>query len=404
MKSGLKCIYRLYVEEAAMQAYLDNSATTRCFDEVTEYMAHIMKDVYGNPSSMHMVGIEAENEIKKAKEIIANTLKVSEKEILFTSGGTESDNMALIGTAFANKRAGNHIITTRVEHPAILETTQFLEEQGFNITYLDVDEYGRVSPETVKKALTDDTILVSIMHVNNEIGSVMPLEEIGKIIKAYKPSILFHVDAVQSFGKYRINPKRMKIDLLSVSGHKIHGPKGVGFLYINEKVKIKPIIFGGGQQKGMRSGTENVPGIAGIGLATKLIYSDFDEKISKLYDLKEMLINKLSEIEGVSINGVPDEGIRQSAPHVISASFKGVRAEVLLHTLEAKGIYVSSGSACASNKPALSGTLVAIGLDKSLLDSTIRFSLSVRTSEEEIEYTISVLNSEIEKLRKYSRY
>lgn len=387
-----------------MQAYLDNSATTRCFDEVTEYMAHIMKDVYGNPSSMHMVGIDAENEVKKAKEIIARNLKVSEKEILFTSGGTESDNMALIGTAFANKRAGNHIITTRVEHPAILETTEFLAEQGFEITYLDVDEYGRVSAEKVKDALTDDTIIVSVMHVNNEIGAVMPLEEIGSVIKSYKPSILFHVDAVQSFGKYRIHPKKMKIDMLSVSGHKIHGPKGVGFLYINEKVKIKPIIFGGGQQKGMRSGTENVPGIAGIGLATELIYNDFDNNINRLYEFKEKLIKGLADIEGVSINGVPEEGIRGSAPHVISASFKGIRAEVLLHTLEAKGIYVSSGSACASNKPALSGTLIAIGLDKSLLDSTIRFSLSVHTTQEEIDYTLEVLNQEIEKLRKYSRY
>ena len=387
-----------------MQAYLDNSATTRCFDEVTEYMAHIMKDVYGNPSSMHMVGIDAENEVKKAKEIIARNLKVSEKEILFTSGGTESDNMALIGTAFANKRAGNHIITTRVEHPAILETTEFLAEQGFEITYLDVDEYGRVSAEKVKDALTDDTIIVSVMHVNNEIGAVMPLEEIGNAIKNFKPSILFHVDAVQSFGKYRIHPKKMKIDMLSVSGHKIHGPKGVGFLYINEKVKIKPIIFGGGQQKGMRSGTENVPGIAGIGLATELIYNDFDNNINRLYELKERLIKGLANMEGVSINGVPEDGIRASAPHVISASFKGIRAEVLLHTLEAKRIYVSSGSACASNKPALSGTLIAIGLDKSLLDSTIRFSLSVHTTQEEIDYTLEVLNQEIEKLRKYSRY
>ena len=393
-----------YKENTDMQAYLDNSATTRCFDEVTDYMSHVMKDIYGNPSSMHMVGINAENEIKKAKEIIAGTLKVSEKEILFTSGGTESDNMALIGAAFANKRAGNHIITTKIEHPAILETAKFLEEQGFKVTYLGVDSYGRVSAEDVKNALTDETILVSIMHVNNEVGSVMPLEEIGAVIKNYKSSILFHVDAVQSFGKYKINPKRMKIDMLSVSGHKIHGPKGVGFLYINEKVKIKPIIFGGGQQKGMRSGTENVPGIAGIGLATKLIYSDFDNKIDELYRLKELLVGKLCDIEGVTINGVPDEGVRESAPHVISASFKGIRAEVLLHALEAKEIYVSSGSACASNKPATSGTLVAIGIDKSLLDSTIRFSLSVHSTEEEINYTIDTLNEIIGKLRKYSHY
>lgn len=387
-----------------MQAYLDNSATTRQFDEVTEYMCHLMRDVYGNPSSMHMVGINAENEIKKAKEVIANNLKVSEKEILFTSGGTESDNMALIGCAFANKRAGNHLITSRIEHPAILETMKYLEEQGFRVTYLDVDKYGRVTAEELKKALCEDTILVSIMHVNNEVGSVMPIEELGKIIKDYNPKILFHVDAVQSFGKYRIYPKRMKVDLLSVSGHKIHGPKGIGFLYIADKVKINPIVFGGGQQKGLRSGTENVPSIAGLGLATKLIYSDFEEKINRLYELKEYFIGELLKIENVTVNGVPEGNVRECAPHVISASFKGVRAEVLLHTLEAKEIYVSSGSACASNKPATSGTLIAIEIDKDLLDSTIRFSLSVETKKEEIEYTLQVLNSEIEKLRKYSRY
>lgn len=387
-----------------MNAYLDNSATTRTFLEVTDYMAHIMKDVYGNPSSMHMVGIDAESEVKKAKEIVATTLKVSEKEILFTSGGTESDNMALIGCAYANKRKGNHIITTRIEHPAILETTEYLAKQGFEISYLDVDKYGRVSAEDVKKALRPSTVIVSIMHVNNEIGSVMPIEEIGKAIKEYDPSILFHVDAVQSFGKYKIYPKRMKIDLLSISGHKIHGPKGVGILYIADKVKIQPIIFGGGQQKGLRSGTENVPGIAGIGLATKLIYSDFDAKTDKLYELKEYFVAKLNDIPGVSVNGIPDGDVRASAPHVISASFEGIRAEVLLHSLEADGIYVSSGSACASNKPATSGTLIAIGLDKNLLDSTIRFSMSVETTMEEIDYTLDVLNRTIEKLRKYTRH
>lgn len=386
-----------------MEAYLDNSATTRCFDEVAQSMANIMTKVYGNPSSMHMMGVNAENEIKQAKETLAGLLKVSEKEILFTSGGTESDNLALIGCAMANRRKGMHLITTKVEHPAILETMKYLEEQGFSVTYLDVDKYGRVSVEDVRTALTKETILVSIMHVNNEIGAVMPIEEIGAAIKNYDSSILFHVDAVQSFGKYKLHPKKMKIDLISVSAHKIHGPKGVGFLYINEKVKIKPIIFGGGQQKGLRSGTENVPGIAGLGLAAKLIYNDFDNSINKLYELKEHLVEELNGMEDVSVNGIPCGDVRQSAPHVISASFRGVRAEVLLHALEAKGIYVSSGSACASNKPATSATLVAIGLDKNLLDSTIRFSLSVESTMEEIDYTISVLKDEIVKLKKYSR-
>lgn len=387
-----------------MQVYLDNSATTRCYDEVVDYMSDIMKNAYGNPSSMHNVGIEAENHIRYAKEVFAKNLKVSEKEILFTSGGTESDNMALIGCAMANKRAGNHIITTKIEHPAILETVKYLEKQGFEITYLDVDKYGRVESETLRNALREDTIIVSIMQVNNEIGSLMDIAEYAKIIKGFKPSILFHVDAVQSFGKVRINPKKIKVDLLSISGHKIHGPKGVGVLFIDEKVKILPIVYGGGQQKGLRSGTENVPGIAGIAKATELIYSDFDEKIAKLYELKEFFIDELLKIEDVTINGLPEEGVKATAPHVVSASFKGVRAEVLLHALESKGIYVSSGSACASNKPATSATLLAINIDKNLLDSTIRFSFSVDTQKEELEYTIKVLNEQLPMLRRFTRH
>lgn len=386
-----------------IRAYLDNSATTRPFDEVVEKMSHVMKDVYGNPSSMHMAGINAEAEVKEAKDIFASILKVSEKEIFFTSGGTESDNLALIGCAMAGKRAGMHIITTKVEHPAILESVKYLEKCGFRITYLDVNSDGRVNQDALKDALCEDTILVSVMQVNNEIGALNDIETLAKIVKGYNPSILFHVDAVQSFGKVKIHPKKMKIDLLSISGHKIHGPKGIGVLYINEKVKITPIVYGGGQQKGLRSGTENVPGIAGIALAAKKIYEDFDEHIENLYALKEYFIDGLQKLPGVSVNGIPEEGVRYSAPHVISASFSGVRAEVLLHALEAKGIYVSSGSACATNKPATSATLLAIGLDKSLLDSTLRFSMSVFTTKEELDYTLRVLSEELVTLRKYSR-
>ena len=254
-----------------MEVYLDNSATTRVLPEVAELMNKSMTEDYGNPSSMHFKGMQAENYVKHAKEQIAKVLKVNEKEILFTSGGTESDNMALIGCAMANKRAGMHLITTKIEHPAILQTMKYLEQQGFEVTYLPVDEYGRVRPEDLQRSMRRDTILVSVMYTNNEIGAVQPIAELGALIKRMNPRTLFHVDAVQGFGKYRIWPKRMNIDLMSVSGHKIHGPKGVGFLYIGEKVKIHPIIWGGGQQKGMRSGTENVPGVAGIGLATERI-------------------------------------------------------------------------------------------------------------------------------------
>ncbi|MBR1909776.1 MAG: cysteine desulfurase, partial [Lachnospiraceae bacterium] len=233
--------------------YLDNSATTRTFDEVTEYMAHIMRDVYGNPSSMHTEGIAAEAEVRKARESLAQLMKVDTGNILFTSGGTESDNLAIIGAALANKRAGRHLITTKTEHPAVLEAMRFLEEQGYGVTYLDVGADGRVDPDDLQAALTDETVLVSIMHVNNEIGSVNDIKEFGSIIKDYKPSILFHTDAVQSFGKFRINPKSCKIDMMSVSGHKIHGPKGVGILYVADKVKLHPLMLGGGQQRGLRS-------------------------------------------------------------------------------------------------------------------------------------------------------
>ncbi len=385
-----------------MTIYLDNSATTRCFDEVRELMSDIMDRHYGNPSSMHMVGVEAENHIKYASDTFAKLLKVSIKEILFTSGGTESDNLALIGCAMANQRAGKHIITTKIEHPAVLEPCSYLDKEGFEVTYLDVDEAGRVRPEDLKAALRDDTILVSVMYVNNEIGSLQPIGELGRIIKEHNPAVLFHVDAVQGFGKVRINPKREHIDLLSISGHKIHGPKGVGVLYINEKVKIRPIIYGGGQQRGLRSGTENVPGIAGMAKAAELLYTDFDDKINRLYELKSCFVNELLKLEGVTVNGVPSS-VEQTAPHIVSASVDGIRAEVLLHALEEKGIYVSSGSACASNKPAISATLKAIGVKRELLDSTIRFSMSVETTREELDTALDALRELLPVLRRFRR-
>lgn len=384
-----------------MNVYLDNSATTRVFPQVVSLMSQVMSEDYGNPSSMHQKGVDAERYIKQAKEILAKNLKVQEKELYFTSGGTESDNMALIGCALANQRAGKHLITSSIEHPAVLNSMKYLEEIGFEVTYLPVDADGRVQISELEKALREDTILVSIMHVNNEIGSVQPIAEIGALLKSQKHPILFHVDAVQSFGKYQIYPKRMGIDLLSVSSHKIHGPKGVGLLYVNEKVKIKPIVFGGGQQKGLRSGTENVPGIAGLGEAVKIIYTDFDKKIENLYELRDWFCSEVKDIEGTVVNGLPG---RESAPHVISVSFAGVRSEVLLHALEDKGVYVSSGSACASNHPSVSATLKGIGVAKEFLDSTIRFSLSVHTTKEELEYTIQALKELLPVLRKYSRH
>lgn len=384
-----------------MEVYLDNSATTMCYPEVGELVYHIMCRDYGNPSAMYRKGMEAERYIKEAKETISKLLKVNAKEIIFTSGGTESDNQALIGCARANRRNGNHLITSCVEHPAILNTMHYLEEEeGFRVTYLPVDECGRIRLDALKEALCPETILVSVMYVNNEIGTVQPVAEAARIVKQYKQSILFHTDAVQGFGKYKIYPKRLGVDMLSASGHKIHGPKGAGFLYVDSRVKIKPIIFGGGQQKDMRSGTENVPGIAGLALASKMIYQDLELKTEHMRELKTHFIDCISQIGNVKVHGLTDEG---SAPHIVSAGFAGVRSEVLLHTLEDRGICVSAGSACASNHPAISGVLQAIGTSREYLDSTLRFSLSEFTTKEEIDYTLETLYNCIPMLRKYTR-
>ena len=383
-----------------MEIYLDNSATTRCFDEVAALMTKIMCEDYGNPSSMHRKGVQAEGYLRYAKEVIAKNLKVNEKEIFFTSGGTESDNLAIRGCAYANCRGGRHLITTQIEHPAILQTMRNLEEEGFRVTYLPVDEKGCIRLEDLQRAITGETILVSIMHTNNEIGSLQPIAEAGALIKKMNPRILFHVDAVQGYGKFKIYPKRMNIDLLSVSGHKIHGPKGVGFLYVNDKVKIKPILFGGGQQGGLRSGTDNVPGIAGMAKAIELVYAGLDDEVERLYQIKEAFVNGVRKIEGVTVNGHCD---RNGAPHIVSVSVEGVRSEVLLHALEDKEIYVSAGSACSAHKPQPSATLQAIGLGKELLGSTIRFSFSMFTTMEEVDYTLKVMYDIIPMLRKYTR-
>jgi len=379
-----------------LEAYFDNGATTKVFPQVKDIMVEVMELDYGNPSSMHMKGVRAEQYIKDAGEIIARSLKAEPKEIVFTSGGTESNNMALVGSAMANMRRGKHIISTRIEHASVYNPLFYLEEQGFEITWLPVDEHGIVPLDSLKAAIRPDTILVSIMYVNNEIGAVQPIAEIGALIKSIDPNIIFHVDAIQGYGKYRIYPKRWKIDLLSVSGHKIHGPKGVGFLYVKDKTKIHPLILGGGQQKGMRSGTENVPGIAGLGMAAKLIYAEHDEKMHHIRSLKEHFIEEVTKLPDTKNNS-------GEAPHIASISFKGVRSEVLLHALEEKGVYVSSGSACSSNKPAVSGTLKAIGLTKEYYDSTLRFSFCVFNTLEEVDYAVDCLRELLPVLRRFTR-
>lgn len=382
------------------EIYLDNSATTMAYPEVGDLVRKVMCEDYGNPSSMHAKGVAAERYVKEAKERLAKLLKVQEKEIFFTSGGTESDNLALIGCARANWRRGNHLITTGIEHPAVLNTMRYLEEEGYRVTFLPVDSSGRASLEALKEALCPETILVSMMYVNNEVGSVQPVQEAASLVKAYDQNILFHVDAVQGFGKYRIYPKRIKVDLLSLSGHKIHGPKGIGALYIGEHVKIQPIVFGGEQQKNIRSGTENVPGIAGLGLAAKMIYQDLDEKVERMRKLKQRFVEGVGEIPDTVVHGLCDE---TSAPHIVSVGFAGIRSEVLLHALEEKGIYVSSGSACASNHPQISGVLRGIGAGREFLDATLRFSMSEFTTAEEIDETLRTLYNIVSMLRRYTR-
>ena len=335
-----------------MEAYLDNAATTPVLPEVCGIMVKVMEEDYGNPSSKHTKGIAAEKYIKGAAEDIAALMKCQPKEIVFTSGGTEANNLALIGAAAANSRNGRHIITTSIEHPSVYEPLTYLEKQGFEVTYLPVDRNGLIDGDVLADAIRDDTILVSIMYVNNEIGAVQDIKKLSSIVKKADAGILFHVDAIQAYGKYRIIPKNLGADLVSASGHKIHAPKGSGFLYVKDKTRINPVIFGGGQQRGMRSGTENVPAIAGLGLASKIIYG-MEGTTEKLYMLKKKLVGRLLNIDGVVINGTDGIALEQTAPHIVSASFEGVKSEVLLHALAAKGVFVSSGSACSSNHPVL---------------------------------------------------
>lgn len=382
------------------EIYFDNAASSRVSLRVMELVTKTMREDYGNPSARHRMGMQAERYVREAAEKIAKTLKVSGKEIVFTSGGTESDNMALIGCALANQRTGKHLITTAIEHPAVYEPLLFLETLGYEITVLPVDSGGHISRESLREAIRPDTTMVSVMHVNNEIGAVEPIETLAKLIHEANPKTLFHVDAIQGYGKYKIYPKRIGVDLLSVSGHKLHAPKGVGFLFVDSRVKIRPILFGGGQQNGLRSGTINVPGIAGLGAAAEEIYEAFDEKIERLTALKDHITDGVLEIPGVCVNSKKGA---ESAPHIVSISVEGVRAEVLLHALEEKGIYVSSGSACSSNHPGISGTLRGIRLADALLTATIRVSLCDTNTAEEAECFLAAMRELVPALRKFTR-
>lgn len=384
-----------------MEVYLDHAATTPCYAEVAQKVATLMCDQYGNTSSLHKKGIEAERAVRRAREDVASLLKVDEKEIYFTSGGTESDNTAVFGAAARMGRRGRHIVTTSIEHPAVLESVRKLEAEGFAATYVEPDKDGVVTEQAIQKALRPDTILVSVMHVNNEIGSVQPLAEIGRAVKEYNKEIIYHSDCVQSFGKMLIRPRKWNLDMISVSGHKFHGPKGTGVLYVREGTGILPILSGGGHQRGMRPGTENVPAACGLALAGQMCYEHLDEKRERMYRLKERLAAGLEKIGDVHIQGSIDR--EKTAPHVLAAAFKNVAAEVLLHTLEENGVYVSSGSACSSNHPSVSHVLHAIQAPPDTLKCTIRFSLGESTTEEEIDYTLECLYNCVPRLRKFVR-
>ncbi|MCR4993522.1 MAG: cysteine desulfurase [Lachnospiraceae bacterium] len=383
-----------------MEAYLDNAATTRVSEKAAEIAEKVMREDYGNPSSKHIKGFDAEQYIKNSAKTIADSLKVQPKEIIFTSGGTESNNMALSGAAFSKMRSGKRIVSTCFEHASVYSPLLALKDFDFDIDFAPVDELGHVKIDELLNLIDENTTLVSVMYVNNEVGAVQDIAAISKAVKEKKPDIIFHVDAIQAYGKYRINPKKEGIDLLSVSGHKIHAPKGSGFLYADEKIKLRPLIFGGGQQKNRRSGTENVPAIAGLGEAVREAYEDFDKKIEHMYSLKEHFLERIGEVPGIHVNAV-GENVHDTAPHIVSISFDKIKAEVLLHALEEKHVYVSSGSACSSNHPGISSTLQAIGVRKDLLDSTLRFSFSRYTTNDEIDHCIDTLK---ELVPIYSRF
>lgn len=387
-----------------MEIYLDNGATTKVYDSVKDKMVEVLIKDYGNPSSMHNKGFDAEKYVRETRNIIGQSLRVEPKEIFFTSGGTEANNLALIGTAMANKRSGNHIVTTTIEHSSVLEPLKYLSNNGFNIDYLPVNQYGKVIINELYNLINKNTIILSIIYVNNEIGSVQELEKIIQIAKEINKNIIIHVDGIQAYGKINLNPRQLGIDLLSISGHKIHGPKGIGAVYIRKGIKVNPIIFGGGQEQGLRSGTENVPAIAGFGQAIVETFTDLDDTREYLYSLKTYFINEIIKIEGIAINGLEkkeESFIKDTAPHIVSVGFKGVRGEVLLHALAEEGIFVSAGSACSSNQPKLSSTLNAINLNKDYLSSTLRFSFNKNITIEDIDNIIKNLKKLLPKIRRY---
>ena len=377
-----------------MEIYLDNSATTRPYNEVIDKMMLALSEDYGNPSSVHRKGVIVEKNIRNIRKEIAKSLGAKEKEIFFTSGGTESNNTVIKGIAHRDRKSKKHFVTTKIEHPSVLSAFKDLENEGHEVTYLDVNDKGVIDVEEFKKSIKENTILVSIMHVNNEIGSIQPIEEIGKYLSKLSNKIYFHVDGVQSFGKIDFKISKCCVDVFSVSGHKIHGPKGIGFLYLKENTKIRPLIVGGGQEGDFRSGTENVPGIYGLGEAVRLAHSNLKTNIERITQLRDLLKQELiSNITDIKINS-SEEGVC----HILNVSFLGTKGEILLHYLEGQDVYVSTGSACSSKKKG-SHVLSAIGLNDKEIDSAIRFSLSTMNTKEDIIKVVQIVKSCVEDIR-----
>lgn len=378
------------------EIYLDNAATTKPYDEVCKVVCEAMRENYGNPSSLHTLGMKAEKSLRAVRNTMAKLIGAKPSEIYFTSGGTESDNTSILGYALANQKRFHKVITTKIEHDAVLEPAKRLKEMGFEVAYVDVLENGVLDLNAFEKELTEDTGLVSVMSVNNEVGAIQPIDQLKKRMKAICPKAVLHVDHVQGFGKIPLNVRKQEIDLLSISGHKIHGPKGIGVLYIKEGTHIIPIIHGGHQEKNMRSGTQSVYDIIGLAMAAQKNMSQ--DKNEEMKALQCYMAQKIKE-------AIPDccfnTDLSVSAPHVLNVSFPGLRSEVLLHSLETKGIFVSTGSACASNKPELSHTLLAMGRTNAQIDSAIRFSFSEFNTQDQLDETVAVLQEEVATLRKY---
>lgn len=380
-----------------MNVYFDNSATTKLYDEVIEAVSKGMKEYFGNPSSLHKIGMNCEKRLNEAREYFASTIKCNKEEIYFTSGGSEGNNLILKGLL----KPGHHFITTAFEHHSIISTCKQLEEKGVKVTYLDVDSEGRISLEDLEEAITKDTVLVSIMQVNNEIGVIQDIEAIGKLIKERSSRAKFHVDAVQGYGKLPIDVNKSNVDFLTVASHKIHGPKGVGFIYIKKGIILNSLISGGSQEKGIRAGTENLPGIIGFEKAAQMTFEEMESRYDKVLELKKYFVERLNEIKDIRVNGEIDG----FSPYILNVSFLGVRAEVLLHLLEEQNIYVATGSACTSKSSAAHGSYVikSLGLSNKEVESAIRFSFSYENTKEEVDYTIDVLKKSLMFLRRVKR-